>query len=438
MKKLIFVMVGVLLLLSGCTKEDTQPVEETYTLTLLDEDDTVLFSEDVIVGTALSTLDIPTELVKEDYTFTGWALPDTMPKGDITLTAVYEPNPIKIGYLASLTGMLGTYGTFITNGINLAVSEINEAGGINGHEIELIVEDVASNIANVDAAFDRLMEQEVVAVIGGVFNGVSLYLSEYADGAEVPIITPSANAEDITIGIENYFRMTYTDVYQATMTAQFVAEETTATKVAVLYNSDLEPFTTQAIQFANEAALLGITVEPFTYSNEVVDYTTYFEAMESFDPDLIYAPSSYDDNLDLVNDAEAYGLDVPFIGSDGWAELAYLTTTKLNGDFYSAMFNRYDEGIGKVFADKYLAMYGKLALSYEPLGYDTVYVLKAALVSANSYSYTDMISALHNLGPVETVSGFNGFDSNGDAIKDITFFQVIDGESVYITTKQEE
>ena len=187
-----------------------------------------------------------------------------------------EPDPaddaLKIGYLADFSGGLAEYGAAIQNGVQLAVEQINAAGGVNGQPIEFVIGDTAldSGMATIEAR--RLIEVEGVhAIVGPLSSGVALAVAEgvVAD-AQIPLISPSATSPGITDADDNgyLFRTALSDAAQGVVLADNLVEANGVDNVGVVY-----------INNAYGAGLAGVfednfdgTVTPVSYEEDAASY----------------------------------------------------------------------------------------------------------------------------------------------------------------------
>jgi branched-chain amino acid transport system substrate-binding protein len=168
---------------------------------------------------------------------------------------------IKIGGLAPLTGDISVYGIAATNAAKLAFSEINKAGGVLGKPIEFIVLDEKGDVNEAVNAYNKLIDQEkVVAIFGDITSKPTISVAQLAAKANIPMITPTATALDVTRQGNNIFRACYIDPFQGEIMAQFAKEKLSVAKVAVIYNSGDDYSSGLMTSFANKAKELGLEV----------------------------------------------------------------------------------------------------------------------------------------------------------------------------------
>ena len=163
-------------------------------------------------------------------------------------------NIIKIGVIAPLTGNYAQYGIAVKEGIELKVEAINNAGGINGKKIELVIADSKGDVQESVNAFKKMVSQDKVnIVIGEVVSATSQAISGLAQSAKVPLISATATSLDVTKGKDFVFRTTFTDPYQGTATAKY-AKSKGVKSIAILTNSSNDYSVGIANAFKEQAA----------------------------------------------------------------------------------------------------------------------------------------------------------------------------------------
>ena len=144
---------------------------------------------------------------------------------------------IKVGSLAPLTGSVSVYGISTTNGIKMAVDEINANGGVMGRQIELLTEDEKGEVQDAVNGYNKLISDGMVILIGDVTSKPCDAVAKIAAGDGTPMLTPTGTAPSITQNGDNIFRTCFLDPFQGQIMAQFAAEKLGAKKVAVMANS---------------------------------------------------------------------------------------------------------------------------------------------------------------------------------------------------------
>ena len=182
-----------------------------------------------------------------------------------------DSDTFKIGGIGPTTGDAAIYGTAVKNGIQLAVDEINAAGGINGKQIEYKFEDDQADSEKSVNAYNTLKDWGMQALIGTTTSTPCTAVVEETHSDNMFQLTPSATAVD-SIQYDNAFRMCFSDPNQGSASADYIAENKLATKVAIIYNSS-DTYSSGIYQtFATEAKAKGLDVVAcLLYTSDAAD-----------------------------------------------------------------------------------------------------------------------------------------------------------------------
>ena len=151
--------------------------------------------------------------------------------------ALAEEDTIKIGGIAPLTGAVANYGLLVQNGVNTYIDEINENGGIDGKKVEIEWMDDTGDAVEATNAYNTLVSDGVVAVIGPVTTTPTLAVASLAAKDNMPMITASATAYAVTDAGSNVFRACFLDPYQAGIMAEYAVNSLGAKTAAILYDN---------------------------------------------------------------------------------------------------------------------------------------------------------------------------------------------------------
>ena len=153
----------------------------------------------------------------------------------------FAADPIKIGYIATLTGEGATWGQHERDGALLAVKDINAKGGVLGRPLELVCYDIKGKPEEAVIAVRRLMYEDKVAAVGGSnYSGIQIAVAPIADKAQVPIVSSAASNLAVTVDPDTgkvrpyMFRISYTDPYQGMVIADYLIKKCGAKKLAIL------------------------------------------------------------------------------------------------------------------------------------------------------------------------------------------------------------
>ena len=354
-----------------------------------------------------------------------------------------DADTIKIGANLELSGAVASYGSSILDGAELAVKEINENGGIDGKEIELISADNKSENAEATNAALKLIEQdEVVAMIAPATSGNTVATVQLANENKIPIVTASGTAPNITVNddgsVNEYaFRTCFIDPFQGTVAANFAANELGAKNVAIFADNASDYAKGLAASFKEQIEANGGTVvEEEAYVAKDTDFRTQLTNLKGENPDFIFIPGYYEEVGLIVKQARELGIDVPLMGADGWDSPTLIDLA--GGDALNNTFitNHYssgdpDEKIQK-FVEAFKADNGDTAPNaFNALGYDTVYYLADAIDRADSLdgeAIKDALAATENLS---LVTGTFTVDDEHNPVKSATVLEFVDGSQVF-------
>ncbi len=296
-----------------------------------------------------------------------------------------KSSAIKIGSIGPLSGPYAVYGGDCKNGIELAVNEINEAGGINGQKFELIAEDDEGAAEKSVSAYKKLVTKDGTKfIIGSLTSGCAIAISPLAQAQKVLQIAPAATAPKLTEAGNFIFRACYDDPFQGTVGGKFAAENLGAKKAAILYDisNDYSVGLTDNFKASFEANG-GKIVSLETYSTGDKDFNAQLTKIKNSKPDVVYLPDYYSTVALIVKQLRAQGINTPIVGADGWDGLTENAGDEVLNGFYSNHYSA-DSTDEKVqnFVANYKAKYTLTPTSFAALGYDSVYMLKDAIEKA--------------------------------------------------------
>lgn len=342
---------------------------------------------------------------------------------------------VKIGVIAPLSGSLATYGESTTNGIKLAIEEINAAGGVlGGRMLEAIsyMDDKGDSTEGANA-FNKLVADGAKAVIGSVTSGVTAGLATLADSEGMLLLTPTATADSVTDGVSGVFRACFRDSFQGEVAAK-LAVKLGVTKAAILYASGDTYSSGLYEAFKAAAATLGLEIVATESSSSTADtdYTAQLTNIVASGAELIFAPYYYDSiGPYIVPQARAAGFTGYFVGADGWdgTQTTMVEDTSLyNKCFFTNHYAPDDPSdLVQGFVTKYTETFGAESLTaLAALGYDAVYMLKDAIEAAGSDDTAAIIDALYKID-FSGVTGSFTLDESGTPQKAAPVIEYVDG-----------
>jgi branched-chain amino acid transport system substrate-binding protein len=355
-----------------------------------------------------------------------------------------DRSTIQIGFFGDLTGPTFNFGLSAKNGVLMAADEINQAGGINGHMIDIVIEDDKGSPEEAAQVTSKLIDRyKVIAIIAAGASGNSLAAAPRAQSAHVPLIAPSSTNPAVTQAGDYIFRACFIDAFQGEVMARFAANTLKAKKAAIMldFNSPYSRGLTEFFEFSF-AKLNGEIVAKQSYSQGDADYRGQLSVIKAASPDVIYIPGYYGDVAIIAKQARQLGLTVPLLGADGWdaPELWELGGDALNGSYISNHYSADDpaEMIQK-FVHAYRQRYGNLTPdAHAALAYDALRFLAEAVQRAGTTEGPKLRDALAETKNFAGVTGIISMDRDRNAVKPAVILKLQDGKYIYQETIQPE
>jgi branched-chain amino acid transport system substrate-binding protein len=344
---------------------------------------------------------------------------------------VARAQDIVIGHYGSLTGSEATFGQSTSNGIKLAISEINAAGGIHNRQVRLVEYDTKGDAREAGAVVTRLVTSDkVVAVLGEVASSLSLAGAPICQANGVPMISPSSTNARVTQVGDFIFRVCFIDGFQGYVCAKFAYENKNARRVAILQDQAAAYSVGLADEFKKSFEAVGgsITTRQ-SYNAGDQDFTARLTAIRATNPDLIFIPGYYTDVANIAIQARKLGINAPLLGGDGWdsAKLGEIAGKAIDGGFYSNHAAPDDPALAD-FVKKYEDEYGAKPDALGALGYDATMLLFDALRRSNNASGAALRDAIAATKDFKGVTGTINFDENRDAVKPAVILEMRDGQ----------
>lgn len=340
-------------------------------------------------------------------------------------------DPIKVGVYLDLSGQTSSFGQSTKNGIEMARDEINAAGGINGRQIQLVIEDEQGEPGKVTTVVTKLLRQDgVVALLGEVASTNSLTAAPKAQEAKIPMITPSSTNPEVTRKGDYIFRVCFIDPFQGEVMAKFASNNLKAKKAAILsdFNSDYSKGLTQFFKQSFTGSG-GQIVEEKSYTQSDRDFSSQLTAIRAANPDVIYVPGYYGQVGVIAKQARQQGITVPILGGDGWdaPQLWELGGDAMNNTFISNHYSIDDPlPLIQKFVTDYKARYGGVAPdALAALGYDAMKVLADALKRAGSTEGAKLRDAIAQTKDFPGVTGTITMNSERNVDKPATVLELI-------------
>jgi len=350
--------------------------------------------------------------------------------------AAAEAETIKIGALGPLTGSVAIYGISATNGLKLAVDEINANGGILGKQIELNLLDEKGDSTEAVNAYNKLVDWGMVALIGDITSKPSVAVAEVAAQDGIPMITPTGTQLNITEAGSHVFRVCFTDPYQGEVLAKFTKDKLAAKTVAIISNNSSDYSDGVANAFAKEAEAQGIQIVAREgYSDGDKDFKAQLTKIAQQNPDVLFVPDYYEQDGLIAIQAREVGIKSVIVGPDGWDGVVKTVDPSSYAAIEDVFFaNHYStkDSSEKVqnFIKNYKEKYNDEPSAFSALSYDAAYILKAAIEKAGTTDKEAVAKAIKEL-EFEGITGHLTFDEKNNPVKSITIIKIVNGDYTF-------
>ncbi len=352
-----------------------------------------------------------------------------------------QAQDIAVGEYASLTGSEATFGINSDNGVQLAAEEINNAGGVLGRKIKLIVEDDQSKPGQPSSAVKKLIANDkVVAVIGEIASSRSLEAAPICQEAKIPMVSPGSTNPTVTEKGDYIFRVCFIDPFQGTVMAKFALDTLHAKKVAILsdvtsdYSKGLSQYFTE--YYKSHGGQIVIE-RSYSGSGKDKDFRAQLTAIKAAQPDAIFVPGYYTEAGLIGKQARILGLKVPLLGGDGWdsPKLAEIAGASLDGCYFSTHFSPADQNPKvQTFVKNYTAKFKAAPDGMAPLGYDAMMILADAIKKAGTTDGDKVRAALTGVKDYEAVTGKISIDDKRNATKSAVVLQVEGKDNKFVAS----
>ncbi len=334
----------------------------------------------------------------------------------------------KVGAYLSLSGAEAQFGIDTREGIELAVEEINAAGGLKGKPMKVLFEDDKSNPQEANNKVLQLIDRDkVIAILGEVASARSKAGGIVANKKKVPMITPSSTNAEVTKVGPFVFRVCFIDDFQGKAGAQFAVTALGKKKIAILYASDVLYSSGLAKEFRDEVKKLGgeIVIEKSFLQTET-NFTTYVNEIKDAKPEVIYAPVYYNHMAPIAKQAKAAGVNGEmFVGGDGWDGMAPEDLDNMEGAYFTNHYAPDDPSpLAQEFLKKYNGKYKREPTSLAANGYDAAGVLADAIKRAKVDTSEGIRDAIAETKGYAGVTGNITLDADRNAEKPAVVVQI--------------
>lgn len=355
----------------------------------------------------------------------------TAPTDDGTLKGT-----LKIGMIGPLTGGAALYGNAVDHGTQIAVEEINAAGG--DFQVDYKAQDDEHDAEKSVNAYNQLKDWGVQVIVGTVTTTPCIAVSAEANSDRIFMLTPSASASDVTAGKDQTYQLCFSDPNQGSASAQYISENGLGTKVAIIYKND-DAYSTGIYQtFKAKAAELGLEIvsETTFMDGSDNDFTVQITDAKDKGADLVFLPMYYTPASLILAQADSIGYDPVFFGVDGMDGILGIEgfDTSLAEDVILLTPFAADatDDLTVNFVTKYEEKFGETPIQFAADGYDCPKAIVAALefyaannggLDVDKLSASDLCEILKSVlaDPAFSVDGVTGekmqWSSNGEVNK---------------------
>ncbi len=345
---------------------------------------------------------------------------------------------IKIGGLAPLTGDVSVYGIATNNGVMLAVDAINNAGGLLGKKIQYIPYDEKGDATEAVNAYNKLVQSDkVIALVGDVTSKPTIAVAQKAVKDNLPMITATGTAADITKAGKNVFRACFIDPFQGELMADYAAKKLNAKTAAIIYDNGDDYSTGVADAFEAEAKAAGMTVtNKEGYPSKSKDFKAQLTKIKASNPDVLMVPVYYSDVALIAVQAKEIGLNAKLLGADGWdGVLEKIDKGNLDALKESYFCSQYSAESTDPKLQDFLTLYKKTyktdANMFAVLGYDAMGMMAAAINKAGSTDPDKINDALKGIN-YPGLTGNTTFDENRNPIREAVITTIADSKYKFV------
>lgn len=347
---------------------------------------------------------------------------------------------IKIGAVLPLTGAQATFGNSSQKGMNLAVDEINQHGGLLGKQLQLVILDDQSKAEEAAMATSRLISQEkVVSILGEIASSRSISMAPIVQRFGIPMISPGSTNPKLTELGSSIFRVCFIDPFQGEVMAKFARSPLKLKTIAVLtdiksdYSVGLSEFFIST--FKREG---GEIVSTQVYNTGDFDFKSQLTAIRAKNPDGVFVPGSYIEAGLIARQSRELGIKGILLGGDDWdsPKLLEIAGPSIENAYFSNHFSEEDQAPSvQDFMKKYKAKFqGATPDGLSVLGYDAVSVFADAVIRAQSDQPKDVQKALAVTKDFQGVAGLITMDERRNARKPAVVIKIKEGRFKYETT----
>lgn len=345
-----------------------------------------------------------------------------------------KPEKYVVGVPTLLTGAWAELGIAASNGIKLALEDVNAEGGIHGIPVELEIMDTASDNAQaVDVAKKLIEDSRIIGIASADGTGNSIAAMPYYEEAQMVFISSMASSNSFAPSSNYAFTCSGMVINEVQCTANMLGEFMGAKKVAMVYvNSDWGASFIEG--FGDELAKYGAElVACESYNDGEKDFSALLTKIRQTEPDALFIAGQYADTAAIVNTIKQMNWDVIFTGTGAITNQQFMDLVGSNAEgmlAYSATVWTDEYPFAVELSDRYYKAYGTYPDVYAAAAYEAFVALcdAANTIDHDNFTRAELRDAVEALQELRGVNGNMTWDSNGNTIKNYGFIQVVDGE----------
>jgi branched-chain amino acid transport system substrate-binding protein len=326
---------------------------------------------------------------------------------------------LKVGLAGPFTGSMAAYGDQMRNGVQEAVAAINEAGGIGGEKVVLVLGDDQGDPQQGVSVANKLVAEGVKFVVGHINSGVSIPASEvYYESGVLQISPASTNAVYTERGMWNTFRTCGRDDQQGAIAGAHLGAAFAGKNIAILHDKTQYG---QGLALETQKALNASGTKEFLFEGLNVgekDFSSLIGKLKQGKADAVYFGGVYGEAALLVRQMSDQGLDIPLMSGDGIASSEYAAVA---GDSAIGTLMTFapDPRKNPAAADivKKLTERGIDAESYTLYSYAAMQLIQLAAETAGTTDPQKVAEAIHSGKSFDTVIGALTYDAKGDVAR---------------------
>lgn len=328
--------------------------------------------------------------------------------------SAFAADVVKIGHSVSLTGGASMWGQSEARALDMLIEKINESGGVLGKQIEVVRYDNRNDAVESVNVARRLVNDDVVAVIGPAQSGNSIATAPVLERAEVPMVVTTATNPYVTIDQKTdkvrqfAFRPCFIDPFQGTVAARFAITDLGATKGAILYDVGSD-YGQWLAKYFEEAFIEkgGAIVAKEAFRTDELDYRAQLGKIKDLEPDVIFIPTSQKEAAMAAKQARDMGIEATLLGTDNWGspDLIDLGGSAIDGGYFVNLTDLADPDI-QDFVAEYTEKFGEEPVLPNPvMAQDALIMIVEAINQAGTTEGAAVAEKLANLKDLQVTSG---------------------------------